>query len=79
MIIVHPETNEKFTRIKTYKVQCDHCKEECGKTSPDPGDAAELARGVGWTTKVGELGDPLKWACPKCKGSNKPVVGFKKS
>lgn len=65
MIIVHSES-ERPSRIKAYKVQCDFCKETCGKVSPDPGDAAELARGIGWSTKPGELGEPLKWTCPKC-------------
>ena len=71
MIIVHPESSEKtLVRTRAYKVQCDFCKEACGKVSPDPGNAAELARELGWKTKAGELGDPLKWTCPKCSNAS---------
>lgn len=72
MIIVH-ESSEKqqaIYRMRAYKVQCDFCREACHKTSVDPGDAAELAREVGWSTKAGVLGDPLKWKCPKCQSAS---------
>lgn len=64
MIIVTQHGVKEFS--KRYSVQCDLCSETCKKGSVDPGDAAELARGIGWSTRAGILGDPLTWVCPKC-------------
>lgn len=70
MIIEKVSESTRTSRMKTYTVQCDFCPEVSRKTAQEPGDAAERARDIGWTTKVGVLGDPLKWVCPKCRNAS---------
>lgn len=52
---------------KLQAVGCDFCPEVCDKAALFPGEAAELARSIGWTTvRTGKIGTPRKWACPEC-------------
>lgn len=72
-IIDHPtikydNLNDAFPYYESAKVvKCDSCRSLCHHTGHDPGDAADRARKLGWTTKRGAtITAPRLWVCPEC-------------
>jgi hypothetical protein len=73
MIIEHPTLKVGFNghyHDPAHVVKCDFCRGLCKKTGVDPGDAADVARTVGWETRKPK--NPLdgrRWICLGCIGT----------
>jgi len=65
-------TNVPAWKLNIWGAECDHCKAELKKLGVDPGEASELARKEGWTTKSVRVDLPMTWLCYACskKGSS---------
>jgi hypothetical protein len=77
-IINHPRAvfstgSELYPWDSAQVVQCDCCSNLADRVGKDAGEAADVARSLGFTTVRGKtLGSPREWRCPGCsKGNSK--------
>ena len=59
--VISPRAEDHWT------VHCDKCKKPTPqKNFATAGDAADLARRAGWTTKFRDNVSPAQWICDDC-------------
>jgi hypothetical protein len=74
---IHQDNNSRTFRTTnawgaanylTWFVRCDACNKAVPECEETAGDAADLARKHGFTTKILKASLPAEWRCPACKG-----------